>query len=81
MFDYDRHADVFLLAYPNGKDKALSLAAFSLETMKWERVVPKGPAIPQTKNGKIFGYYDPRYNAFVVQGRRGNRMWVYRHSR
>jgi len=80
VFDYDQHADVFLLAYkPKGKE--VSLAAFSLKTMKWERVVPKGPAIPQTKNGKIFGYYDPRYNAFVVQGRRVNQMWVYRHSR
>jgi hypothetical protein len=81
IFVYDQQADVFLLAFPpKGKGKALSLAAFSLKTMKWQPITPKGPAIPQTKYGGYMGYYDPAHNALVVQGRYVRQMWVYRHG-
>jgi len=82
VFSYDQHADAFLLAYkPKGKGKLLSLATFSLNTMKWAPVVPNGPAVPKTPHGGYTGYYDPQHNVFVVQGRRVNQMWVYRHSK
>ncbi len=82
VFTYDDHADVFLLAFaPNGRGKELTLAAYSLATNKWTMIEPKGDPIPQTKYGMYMGYYDPKHNALVIQGRNSDRMWVYRHKK
>jgi len=81
VFAYDERADVFLLAFaPNGRGKDLQLAAFSLETKRWEIIKPNGPAIPATKYGSYTGYYDPLHNVFVIQGRYSDQIWVYRHN-
>lgn len=81
VFVYDDAADVFLLAFPpDGRGKTMKLAAFSLKTNKWDLLDPRGPTIPETKYGSYMGYYDPQHNAFVVQGRYSDRMWVYRHA-
>ena len=82
VFAYDRHADVFLLAFPpDGRGKELRLAAFSVTTNRWKTIEPVGPKIPAIKYGGYTGYFDPRYNALVVQGRYSERVWVYRHGR
>jgi hypothetical protein len=79
VFAYDSRADVFLLAYaPDGRGKELQLAAFSLATNRWELIEPNRP--PAIQYGGYTGYYDPRHNTFVVQGRYSNRVWVYRHA-
>ncbi len=80
VFAYDSRAEEFLLAFPpQGKGKAMSLAAFSPLERRWRLIEPGGPGIPQTKYGMYMGYYDPRHNVFVVQGRTSDRVWVYRH--
>jgi len=76
IFAYDDAADVFLLANPKGDTK---LAAFSLETNKWEIVTPQGETFPKSQFGSYMGYYDPQHRVFVVQGRYANQMWIYRH--
>ena len=58
----------------------MSLAVFSLKTMKWKPIAPNGPDIPQAKYGGYMGYYDPHHQVFVVQGRYVNQMWIYRHK-
>lgn len=81
VFAYDGATDVFLLAFPaGGRGKQLSLAAFSLETNRWEIVQPDGPEIPSTQFGSYMGYYHERHAVFVVQGRNNDRLWVYRHK-
>lgn len=82
VFAYDTHADVFLLAFPpDGRGKELRLATFSLAANRWEMIEPVGPGIPVIKYGGYAGYFDPRHNVFVVQGRYSERVWVYRHGR
>jgi hypothetical protein len=82
VFVYDRHADVFLLAFPpDGRGKQLRLAAFSLATNKWELIEAEGPAIPEPKYGGHMGYYDPQHNVLMIQARYTDRVWVYRHQR
>ena len=80
VFAYDEHADVFLLAFPpEGRGKQLRLAAFSLATGRWETIEPAGPGIPAIQYGGYTGYFDPRHNGLVVQGRYSDQVWVYRH--
>lgn len=82
VFVYDSKADVFLLAFPpGGRGKQLKLAAYSLETNKWEVLDPRGDPIPAPQYGSHMGYYDSRLNALVIQGRGMNRVWVYRHGK
>jgi hypothetical protein len=81
VFAYDSAADKFMLAFaPAGRGKELKLAAFDLDSAKWETLSPKGPAIPVTKYGMYMGYYDPFHNVFAVQGRYSNQFWVYRYG-
>lgn len=81
VFAYDSATDAFLLAFPpGGRGKQLSLAAYSLETNRWEIVKPDGPEVPATQFGSYMGYYDERHEVFVVQGRNSSRMWVYRQK-
>jgi hypothetical protein len=77
VFAYDSHADVFLLS----NMKKTLLAAFSLDTGKWEEIVPNGPGLrdrPDDRNVK--GYYDPKHNVFVLHGSWVKQVWVYRHT-
>jgi len=81
VFGYDPHADAFILAFKSRRNAINpSLATFSLKTMKWTLLEPNGPAIPHSKNGYA-GYFDPRFNVFVLQGRKVSQVWVYRHSK
>ena len=82
VFVYDDHADRFLLLFPpEGKGKAMSLAVYSLASNQWDLVEPNGPGVPETKYGMYMGYYDPKHNVFMVQGRYVDRIWVYRHKK
>lgn len=82
VFAYDEKSDTFLLAFPPaGRGKKLKLAAFHLTTNRWEIIEANGPAVPEIKYGGYTGYYDPRHNALVVQGRYSDRIWVYRHRK
>lgn len=76
VFAYDSHADVFLLADPRGK----KLAAFSLKTNKWEIVKPEGAAQPGGEYGHYRGYYDPVYNALVIDAG-PKKVWAYRQKK
>jgi hypothetical protein len=81
VFAYDSATDTFLLAFPaEGRGKQLSLAAFSLDTNRWQIVQPDGPEIPATQYGSYMGYFDERHEVFVVQGRNRDHMWAYRHK-
>ena len=80
VFAHDRRTGAFLLAFPpKGKGKKLALAAFSLDTRSWTLIKPDGPAVPEIKYGNYAGYYDPRHDVFVIQGRYRDQMWLYRH--
>jgi hypothetical protein len=82
VFGYDKMSDTFLLAFlPGGRGKKLKLASFSLATNRWDLIEPAGPGVPEIKYGGYMGYYDPRHNVFVVQGRYSDRIWVYRHRK
>lgn len=81
VFAYDEHTDAFLLAFlPDGRGKRLQLAAFSLATNRWTLITPNGPSVPEIKYGGYTGYFDPRHNVFVIQGRYSDRLWGYRHG-
>ena len=72
---------MFLLAFPpDGRGKALKLAALSLKTNKWTMIEPDGPPPVETKYGMYMGYWDPVHNGFVIQGRYSDQVWVYRHA-
>lgn len=80
VFAYDSSSDTFLLAFlPEGRGKRLQLASFSIATNRWSMIAPDGPEVPEIKYGGYMGYFDPRFNVLVIQGRYSDRMWVYRH--
>jgi len=79
VFAYDSKSDRFLLAFPpHGKGKDLKLAAFSIDTNKWELIEPEGGLPISGRYGGHFGYYDPEFDVFVVQARGRKQAWVYR---
>lgn len=81
VLGYDDELETLLLAFaPDGRGKALKLGAFSLRTNRWSIVEPRGDGmIPPPKYGGYTGYFDPRFDVFVIQARYSNRVWIYRH--
>jgi RNA polymerase sigma factor (sigma-70 family) len=71
---YDSSAEVMLLYAQRSK----VMSAYSPATRKWSAVAPKGPP-PPSGPGKVFGYYDPARNVFVLCEH--EKVWVYRHRR
>lgn len=76
VFAYDQANSVFLLANPKHKNQ---LAAFSIKSGKWQLLSPDGPAVPNRRYGPPRGYYDPKYNVFVIDDSKG-RVWLYRYK-
>jgi hypothetical protein len=77
VFACDEASGLFLLADP----RSGQLAAFDLAANKWEPVAPKGPGLPKPPYCTGKGYYDPKFNVFVVQSAYTRSMWVYRHKK
>lgn len=77
VFVYDQKSDVFLLLNPRAKHP---LAAFSLQSGKWEVLSPTGSSIPKRRYGGYMGYYDPIHGVVVLSVDR-NRMWAYRYGK
>lgn len=77
-FAYDAAADLFLLANPRHETP---LAAFSLDTMKWEALKPKGAKIPHKSYGAYKGFYHPVHKVLVLHVEGKGTNWVYRHSK
>jgi len=53
-----------------------ALWAYDPATVKWTRLVPKGPTPPRKGRDVKLGYYDVARNVFVVPGK-----WIYRYQR
>ena len=77
IFACDTSAGAFLLAEPRSNQ----LAAFDPAANKWEKLAPKGPGMPKPPYCVGKGYYDPKFNVFVVQSAYTGSMWVYRHKK
>lgn len=75
VFGYDSVSDVWLLCDPGSK----RIAAFSLTENKWELLQTKGAPIIKPQWGNGFGYFDPKFNVFVLAGDR--EMCVYRYKK
>ncbi|HOX04807.1 MAG TPA: hypothetical protein PK280_00280 [Planctomycetota bacterium] len=77
VFACDTNAGAFLLADP----RANAVAAFDPAANKWEKLSPKGSGMPKPPYCTGKGYYDPKFNVFVVQSAYTGSMWVYRHKK
>jgi hypothetical protein len=89
VFDYDSANDVFILVQPQHSHATYSpvkyhnhnkgFFAFSLNTMKWETLTPKGAGtFRKPKYEALKGYYDPEHNVFVISAQG---VWAYRYKR
>lgn len=77
VFVYDQTNQVFLLANPKHKNQ---LAAFSLASGEWQLLSPDGPPVPNRPYGPPRGYYDPKFNVFVIDDSKGQ-VWLYRYKK
>lgn len=77
VFAFDEKNHLFLLANPK---HSVPLAAFSLKTNQWQPITPDGPAVPNKKHGPPRGYYDPKFNVFVIDDSKGQ-IWLYRYKK
>ena len=79
IFYYDAANDLFLfLNSPKGHwGNPRELRAFNLATKKWDTLPINGPDINKRPYHRMTGYYDPRFNVFVVYDS-GAKVWVYR---
>lgn len=76
VFAYDPGGDVCLLADPRNNQ----VAEFDLKSNAWRMLQPAGPGIPKPPYNAGKGYYDPRFQVFVVQPGSTDRLWIYRHT-
>ena len=89
VFSCDTSAGVCLLVGKKGgqwSKEPWQLGAYDVGADKWEVVEVKGDALPQDipdrwDGGQAFsGYYDAKYNAFVLYCARSGQTWAYRHA-
>ncbi|MHC4914559.1 MAG: RNA polymerase sigma factor [Planctomycetota bacterium] len=69
---YDANAGVMLLYDQRGR----VLSAYDPAARRWSAVTPEGPP-PPSGPVKVFGYYDPARNVFVLC--QNAKVWLYRH--
>jgi len=89
VFACDTNAGVCILVGKKGgqwSKEPWQLAAYDPGADKWEVVEVKGDKLPQDipdrwDGAQAFsGYYDSKYNAFVLYCARSGQTWAYRHA-